>query len=164
MALRGRMDLSSYDRLFPSQNALPAAGGVGNLLAAPLHGRARKEGATVFLDVGTLEPHEDQWAYLSTLHRLSPREVDRLATQLGPVRVGVAVDRLTPATATRTRPQPSAVGPGDAWFGHRPQHRRSDPSLLGHPQARGVDGEPGLLRPAETTVLDLGHSAVPAQL
>ena len=119
MALRGRMDLSSYDRLFPSQNALPAAGGVGNLLAAPLHGRARKEGATVFLDVGTLEPHEDQWAYLSTLHRLSPREVDRLATQLGPVRVGVAVDRLTPATATRTRPQPpplvrATVGSGIA--------------------------------------------------
>ena len=109
MALRGRMDLSSYDRLFPSQDALPAAGGVGNLLAAPLQGCSRKEGATVFLDVGTLEPHEDQWAYLSTLHRLSPREVDRLATQLGPVRVGVAVDRLTPATATRTRPQPSPL-------------------------------------------------------
>ena len=108
MALRGRMDLSSYDRLFPSQDALPAAGSVGNLIAAPLQGRSRKEGATVFLDVGTLEPHEDQWAYLSSLHRLSPREVDRLAGRVGPVRVGAAVDRLTPATATRTRPQPAS--------------------------------------------------------
>ena len=109
IALRGRMDLSSYDRLFPSQDALPASGSVGNLIAAPLQGRSRKEGATVFLDLGTLEPHEDQWAYLSSLHRLTPREVDRLAARVGPVRVGAAVDRLTPATATRTRPQPAPL-------------------------------------------------------
>jgi superfamily II DNA or RNA helicase len=109
IALRGRMDLSSYDRLFPSQDALPASGSVGNLIAAPLQGRSRKEGATVFLDLGTLEPHEDQWAYLSSLHRLSPREADRLAARVGPVRVGAAVDRLTPATATRTRPHPAPL-------------------------------------------------------
>ena len=65
MALRGQMDLASYDRLFPSQDVLPA-GGVGNLIAAPLHGRSRRDGATVFLDLATLEPHEDQWAFLST--------------------------------------------------------------------------------------------------
>jgi hypothetical protein len=35
MALRGRMNLASYDRLFPSQDLLPA-GGIGNLIAAPL--------------------------------------------------------------------------------------------------------------------------------
>jgi hypothetical protein len=33
MALRGQMDLASYDRLFPSQDVL-SAGGVGNLIAA----------------------------------------------------------------------------------------------------------------------------------
>ena len=43
MALRGRMDLASYDRLFPSQDVLPA-GGVGNLIAAPLHGRSARRG------------------------------------------------------------------------------------------------------------------------
>ena len=64
------------------------SGSVGNLIAAPLQGRSRKDGATVFLDLATLEPHEDQWAYLSSLHRLSPREVDRLAARVGPVRVG----------------------------------------------------------------------------
>lgn len=53
MALRGRMDLAGYDRLFPSQDVLPT-GGVGNLIAAPLHGRSRKDGATVFLDLSTL--------------------------------------------------------------------------------------------------------------
>jgi superfamily II DNA or RNA helicase len=109
IALRGRMDLSSYDRLFLCQDALPASGSVGNLIAAPLQGRSRKEGATVFLDLGTLEPHEDQWAYLSSLHRLSPREADRLAARVGTVRVGAAVDRLTPATATRTRPHPAPL-------------------------------------------------------
>jgi hypothetical protein len=71
MALRGHMDLASYDRLFPSQDVLPA-GGVGNLIAAPLHGKARQDGATMFLDLATMEPHEDQWAFLSTLGRMSP--------------------------------------------------------------------------------------------
>lgn len=104
IALRGRMDLSSYDRLFPSQDVLPT-GGVGNLIAAPLQGRCRRRGATVFLDPGTLEPHDDQWAYLSSLGRLSPREVSRLAQRLGSVSVGVAVKRLGQPTSTRTVPQ-----------------------------------------------------------
>jgi hypothetical protein len=60
LALRGQMDLASYDRLFPSQDVLPM-GGVGNLIAAPLQGRSRRDGATMFLDLATLEPHEDQW-------------------------------------------------------------------------------------------------------
>jgi len=77
IALRGRMDLSSYDRLFPSQDVLPTVGGVGNLIAAPLQGRSRRLGATVFLDTSSLEPYEDQWAYLSSLGRFSPREVSR---------------------------------------------------------------------------------------
>ena len=48
------MSLASYDRLFPSQDLLPA-GGVGNLIAAPLFKPARQNGATVFLDLETLE-------------------------------------------------------------------------------------------------------------
>ena len=55
IALRGRMDLSSYDRLFPSQD-VRQAGGLGNLIAAPLQGRCRRRGATVFLDLATLGP------------------------------------------------------------------------------------------------------------
>jgi hypothetical protein len=105
IALRGRMDLAGYDRLFPSQEVLPA-GGMGNLIAAPLHGRSRRDGATVFLDLGTLEPHEDQWAYLSSLHRLSPPEVERLAARVGPVRVGTAVAGLQQQTSSRTLPRP----------------------------------------------------------
>ena len=73
MALRGRISLASYDRLFPSQDLLPV-GGVGNLIAAPLFKPARDNGATVFLDLETLERHEDQWAYLSTLGRMTQVE------------------------------------------------------------------------------------------
>jgi superfamily II DNA or RNA helicase len=100
MALRGTMSLSSYDRLFPSQDVLQA-GGLGNLIAAPLSGKARRRGTTVFLDLATLEPHDDQWFYLSTLGRLSPRETDKLARRLGQVQVGSNVDRLRPATSTK---------------------------------------------------------------
>src|SRR4051794_10899439 len=109
IAVRGRMDLASYDRLFPSQDVVQV-GGLGNLIAAPLHGRARRRGTTVFLDLATLEPHEDQWAYLSSLGRLTPKEVTRLAQRLGQVTVGATVDRLRSPTSTRIAVQsPAAV-------------------------------------------------------
>ncbi|WP_233496017.1 hypothetical protein [Geodermatophilus sp. TF02-6] len=108
IAVRGRMDLSSYDRLFPSQDVL-ATGGPGNQIAAPLSGRARRRGATLFLDLASLEPHADQWAYLSSLGRITPRELDRLAQRLGGVSVGAGVDRLRTATSTKIAVQPPAV-------------------------------------------------------
>ncbi len=100
MALRGRMNLSSYDRLFPSQDVLQT-GGLGNLIAAPLSGTARRRGTTVFLDLATLEPHDDQWAYLSTLGRVSPREAERVTRRIGQVHVGAGVEKLRPAISTK---------------------------------------------------------------
>jgi hypothetical protein len=108
MALRGQMDLASYDRLFPSQDVLPA-GGMGNLIAAPLHGRSRRDGATVFLDLATIEPHEDQWAFLSTLGRMSPREVTRAADMAARITTGAAVGQVGEAVSTRTKPAPAPV-------------------------------------------------------
>ena len=111
IAQRGRMDLTSYDRLFPSQDVLQT-GGLGNLIAAPLAGQARRRGTTVFLDLATMEPHEDQWTYLSSLDRLTPRTVTRLAQQLGGARavtVGVDVDRLRVATASKISASPPPV-------------------------------------------------------
>lgn len=105
MSIRGYMSLASYDRLFPSQDVLPATGGVGNLIAAPLHRRHRDHGRTVFLDVATLEPFTDQWAYLSSLPRLTPREANRIAGRVGRVAVGAEVTRLAEPTATHTVPQ-----------------------------------------------------------
>lgn len=108
MALRGRMKLASYDRLFPSQDLLPV-GGVGNLIAAPLFKPARQDGATVFLDLETLERHEDQWAYLSTLGRMTPQEVRRAADRAGKVAVAAEVTRLVSPGSSKTRPQAPAV-------------------------------------------------------
>lgn len=102
MAVRGTMNLSSYDRMFPSQDVLPD-GGVGNLIAAPLYGKARRDGATVFLDLATMEPHDDQWAYLSSLGRMSPRDVVRAVHRAGSIMVGASTERIRPATATQIK-------------------------------------------------------------
>ncbi len=66
----------SYDRLFPSQDNLPE-GGFGNLIALPLQGGPRKLGNTVFLD-DSFAPHEDQWAFLSSLRRLTAMEASAI--------------------------------------------------------------------------------------
>jgi hypothetical protein len=103
MALRGRMNLASYDRLFPSQDLLPA-GGVGNLIAAPLFKPARDNGATVFLDFETLERHDDQFAYLSTLGRMTPAELKRAADRAGKVAIAAEVTWLSVSSSTMTKP------------------------------------------------------------
>ena len=108
MALRGKVNLASYDRLFPSQDLLPS-GGVGNLIALPLHRPARDRGATLFLDLETLEPHKDQWAYLSTLGRMTPREVSRAAQKAGRVPAGSEVTKLAGPVSTQIRPQAAAA-------------------------------------------------------
>ena len=108
IALRGRMDLRCYDRLFPSQDLLLGRG-PGNLIAAPLHGRSRKVGTTVFLDLSTLEPFEDQWDYLSTLERLTPKQVAKLATELREPAVGSRVNQARPAQSTRTQPRSAPI-------------------------------------------------------
>jgi superfamily II DNA or RNA helicase len=100
MTLSGQMSLSSYDRLFPSQDLLHS-GGIGNLIAAPMHGLHRKIGTTVFLDLATLEPHPDPWTYLSSLDRVSPADLTRINRNLGAVRVGTSVSRLHSPTSTK---------------------------------------------------------------
>jgi len=129
IALRGRMDLASYDRLFPSQDVLPI-GGLGNLIAAPLQGRCRRRGATVFLDLATLEPHDDQWAYLSSVARLSPRGVTKLAQRLSPVSVGTSVNRLQVATSTRISVQAPGVVHARLGAGITVQGTDLSPALL----------------------------------
>lgn len=66
----------SYDRLFPNQNTIPL-GGFGNLIALPLQNNARKAGNSVFVDAD-LRPYDDQWAYLSSLPRMSAEAVSNL--------------------------------------------------------------------------------------
>ncbi len=106
--LRGSMHLSSYDRLFPSQD-VHTGRGVGNLIAAPMNGKRRQHGTTVFLDSATLEPYEDQWAYLSSIARLSTKDVTALARQLPDPQIGHTVRRLQLPTSSRIIPRPAAI-------------------------------------------------------
>ena len=106
--LRGSMSLSSYDRLFPSQD-VHTGRGMGNLIAAPLHGKRRLHGTTLFLDPTTLEPFDDQWAYLSTVARLSMKDVATLSRRLPEPKVGHSVRSLQLPTSSKIVPRPAAI-------------------------------------------------------
>lgn len=74
MEQRPEIGLDSYDRFFPSQDTLPK-GGFGNLIALPLQRKPRTDGNSLFLDED-LAPYPDQWAFLSSVRRMSRREVE----------------------------------------------------------------------------------------
>lgn len=79
MAFCATLGMSSYDRMFPSQDTLPT-GGFGNLIALPLQRGARTDANTVFLDEH-LEPYADQWAYLDALARITPERLEELVAR-----------------------------------------------------------------------------------
>ena len=58
-----------FDRMLPAQDSLPE-GGVGNLIALPLQGRALKEGNSAFIDKNW-NAYPDQWEILESKPRLS---------------------------------------------------------------------------------------------
>ncbi|MFO7657787.1 MAG: DEAD/DEAH box helicase family protein, partial [Bacteroidales bacterium] len=74
MNQRHELSFSSYDRLFPNQNTMPK-GGFGNLIALPLQKAARKNGNSVFIDE-EFNPLQDQWAYLSSLRKISEADME----------------------------------------------------------------------------------------
>lgn len=79
MERRPEIGFASYDRFFPNQDTMPV-GGFGNLIALPLQRRARETGNSVFVD-GNLRPYDDQWAFLSSLPRLSADTAFRIADE-----------------------------------------------------------------------------------
>ena len=70
------LSFKSYDRFFPNQDTLPE-GGLGNLVALPLQGMARRKGNSVFVDED-FNAYADQWDVLSQIHKLSETELDLL--------------------------------------------------------------------------------------
>ncbi len=76
MERRHQLGLDSYDRVFPNQDTMPE-GGFGNLIALPLQKGPRSEYHTEFLDAD-LRPYANQWAYLSSLRRMTQAEAERL--------------------------------------------------------------------------------------
>ncbi len=69
-----QLKLDSYDRLFPNQDTMPK-GGFGNLIALPLQKAPRENGCSVFVDI-ELCPYADQWAYLATVERMIPHDIE----------------------------------------------------------------------------------------
>lgn len=70
---RHQIGIDSYDRMLPNQDTLPK-GGFGNLIALPLQLQAKKLGNSVFVDE-TFTPFQDQWMYLSSIQKLSKKEL-----------------------------------------------------------------------------------------
>jgi superfamily II DNA or RNA helicase len=108
---------ASYDRFFPSQDNMPL-GGLGNLIALPLQYGPRSSGNSLFLDAN-FEPHSDQWAFLSTLRRMTLAEVTSIVEEAG--RSGRVIGLRLPldeedeepweAPPSRRKPEPAIGGP-----------------------------------------------------
>lgn len=74
MNRNGKIGFKSYDRFFPNQDTMPE-GGLGNLVALPLQGNARKHGNSVFVDEN-FEPYPDQWEFLLNVGKLSEKVLE----------------------------------------------------------------------------------------
>ena len=74
MNRNGKIGFKSYDRFFPNQDTIPE-GGLGNLVALPLQGNARKHGNSVFVDED-FEPYPDQWEFLLNVGKLSEQSLE----------------------------------------------------------------------------------------
>ncbi|MGM0490280.1 MAG: TOTE conflict system archaeo-eukaryotic primase domain-containing protein [Planctomycetota bacterium] len=119
MEYRPEIGLDSYDRFFPNQDTLPQ-GGFGNLIALPLQKAARHHGNSVFVDDG-YEPHVDQWAFLSSLDRISETRVEQIVqdAKLRKRIVGVRIAPLEDDAAPWKTP-PSGRGARPAIGGQLP--------------------------------------------
>ena len=72
----------SFDRIFPNQDYLSGKG-LGNLIALPLQGTARKNDNTVFLDLEhNFTPFTDQWSFLQTIQKIPIIDLENIYTDL----------------------------------------------------------------------------------
>jgi hypothetical protein len=117
MERRPDLGLDSYDRLFPNQDTLPK-GGFGNLIALPLQKTARERGNSIFLD-GQFNPHPDQWAFLSSIQRISRARAE-----------AVARDAETKGRVVGVR-MAIAEDDDDAPWTAPPSRRRKEPPIAG---------------------------------
>lgn len=76
-----QQSFDTYDRMIPAQNKLPE-GGLGNLVALPLQGRAVKNGNSVFVDE-KWQPYHDQWSVLKNTGKLSETFIDEKLSSWG---------------------------------------------------------------------------------
>ena len=68
-----------YDRMLPAQDYIED-GGLGNLIALPLQGRALKQGNSAFIDE-YWNAYPNQWAALQSVDKLSATKIEELLRQ-----------------------------------------------------------------------------------
>lgn len=71
-----RLSFKSYDRFFPNQDTLPE-GGLGNLVALPLQGMARRQGNSVFVEEH-FNAYSNQWNVLANIQKMPQADIDLL--------------------------------------------------------------------------------------
>ena len=69
MDISDGIDMGSYDRMFPNQDFV-APDALGNLVALPLHFGSRSESKTVFINIDTMQPFNDQWEVLRNVKKV----------------------------------------------------------------------------------------------
>ncbi|GAE26597.1 hypothetical protein JCM9140_2679 [Halalkalibacter wakoensis JCM 9140] len=75
---RFEVGMDSFDRMFPNQDLLPK-GGFGNLIALPLQKQVKMKGNSVFVN-DSFQEFEDQWQYLSSIKRISEKNILQIVT------------------------------------------------------------------------------------
>ena len=74
MDISDGINMTSYDRMFPNQEFV-APDMLGNLIALPLHFGSRNEGKTVFIDIDSMQPYDNQWEYLKNISKITTPEL-----------------------------------------------------------------------------------------
>lgn len=112
-------------------------GGFGNLIALPLQRRARELGNSVFIDKD-LRPHDDQWAFLAAMPRLSANAASEIVSdaemrgRVLSVRMPVEDEeadepwRMTPSRRPKRGPDRHSSAEQDHHRGRRPALYRPD--------------------------------------
>lgn len=92
METRDNLKISSFDRMFPSQDLMPK-GGHGNLIVLPFQTEARKYDNTLFIDKYFL-PIKGQIEYLKNLRKLSYDDVKNLINTLSNQTIDIGSENL----------------------------------------------------------------------
>lgn len=92
MEIRDNLKISSFDRMFPSQDFLPK-GGYGNLIVLPFQKESAGYGNTLFIDKYFM-PHKNQWEYLKNIRKISNHDVCELIKLLSENTIDVSHEDL----------------------------------------------------------------------
>lgn len=103
-----RLSFNSYDRFFPNQDTLPE-GGLGNLVALPLQGKARRDGNSVFVNE-KFQPYKDQWEFLLNIQKIDEPKITDII-----LKHNSSIGELTKSSESKPweTPKPTTIGKTD---------------------------------------------------